>query len=71
MGSCYYVMGSLECGFSGDLAGVGGPGEQVHPVEFAAGVAPGVAGGVLDHPQEQQREPAQLDVGGDAVLGPL
>ena len=40
----------------------------MHPVEFAAGVAPGVAGGVLDHPQEQQREPAQLDVGADAVL---
>ena len=52
----------------GDLAGVGGQGDQVHPVEFAAGVAPGVAGGVLDHPQEQQREPAQLDVGADAVF---
>jgi hypothetical protein len=51
-----------------DLAGVGGQGDQVHPVEFVADVAPGVAGGVLDHAQEQQRQPAQLDVGADAVL---
>jgi hypothetical protein len=41
---------------------------RVHAVEFVADVAPGVAGGVLDHPQEQQRQPAQLDVGADAVL---
>ena len=33
----------------GDPAGVGGQGDQVHAVEFVAGVAPGVAGGVLDH----------------------
>ena len=33
------------CGALGDLASVGGQGDQVHSVEFAAGVAPGVAGG--------------------------
>ena len=55
-------------GTLGDLAVAGGEGDQVHPVEFVADVAPGVAGGVLDHPQEQQRQPAKLDVGADAVL---
>jgi len=45
-----------------DLAGAGGQGDQVHQVEFAAGVAPGVGGDVLDHP------PEQLDVAADAVL---
>jgi hypothetical protein len=40
----------------------------VHPVEFVAQVAPGVAGGVLGDADEQQGEPAQLDVGADAVL---
>jgi hypothetical protein len=40
----------------------------VHPVEFVSQVAPGVAGGGLGDPDEQQRQPAQLDVGADAVL---
>jgi hypothetical protein len=46
----------------------GGQGDQVHSVEFVAGVAPGVVGGVLDDRDEQQRQPAQLDVAADAVL---
>ena len=51
-----------------DLPVGGGEGDQVHPVELVGDVAPGVAGGVLGDPDEQQREPAQLDVGTDAVL---
>lgn len=69
----------LEGGQAGLLAGGGrGPlrdlsvggraGDQVHPVEFVAGVAPGVVGGVRDHSQEQQCEPAQLDGRADPVL---
>jgi hypothetical protein len=33
-----------------------------------AGVAPVVADGVLHDPEEQQREPAELDVAADPVL---
>jgi hypothetical protein len=51
-----------------DLAVGSAKGDQGHPVEFVAQVAPGVAGGILDDPDEQQRQPAQLDVGADAVL---
>jgi hypothetical protein len=51
-----------------DLAVGGGEGDQVHPVEFVPQVAPRVAGGGLGDPDEQQRQPAQLDVGADAVL---
>jgi len=40
----------------------------MHPVELVAGVAPGVAGGVLDEADQQEREPAQLDVGTDPVF---
>ena len=55
-------------GALGDPAVGGGEGHQVHPVEFAPQVAPGVTGGGLGDPDEQQRQPAQLDVGADAVL---
>jgi len=43
-------------------------GDQVHPVELVAQVAPGVPGGVLDDPDQQQRQPAELDVAADPVL---
>src|SRR5665811_2593221 len=51
-----------------DLTLGGGQGDQVHPVEFVADVAPGLIGGVLDHPKQQQGQPAQLDVRADPVL---
>jgi hypothetical protein len=38
-------------GALGDLTGIGGQGDQVHPVELAAGVAPGVGGGVPSAPE--------------------
>src|SRR6266496_6235419 len=42
-------------GALGDPAVVGGQGDQVQPVQFVAGVGPGVGGAVLDDPDEQQR----------------
>jgi hypothetical protein len=51
-----------------DLSVGGGEGDQVHPVEFVADVAPAVVCGVLDNPHEQQCEPAQLDVCPDPVF---
>jgi len=51
-----------------DAAVVGGEGDQVEAIEFVADVAPGVTGGVLDDTWQQQSQPAQLDVGADAVL---
>jgi hypothetical protein len=57
-----------QCCSLGDGAGGGGQGDQVHPVELVAQVAPGVAGGVLGDPDEQQRKPAQLDVATDPVF---
>src|SRR6266566_1690283 len=56
------------CGALRNVAVGGGQRDEVHTVEFVADVAPGVVGGVLDHPEQQQREPAQLDVGADAVF---
>src|SRR5512143_821134 len=52
----------------GDATCLGGQGDQMHPVEFVAQVEQGVAGRVLGDADEQQAEPAQLDVGADAVL---
>jgi len=40
----------------------------VHPIELVTDIAPGVAGTVLDDADEQQPEPAELDVGTDPVL---
>ena len=57
------VLGAL-C----DVAVGGGEGDQVHAVEFVAQGAPGVAGGGFGDAHQQQRQPAQLDVGADAVL---
>src|SRR5262249_14790760 len=52
----------------GDAPVGGGEGDQVHAFQFVPQVAPGVAGGVLGDPDQQQGQPAQLDVGADAVL---
>ncbi len=52
-----------------DVAVGGGQGHQVHAVEFVADVAPGVVGGVLDHADQQQGEPAQLDARGSGPCG--
>ncbi len=44
-------------------AGGAAEGALVQALELAAQVAPGVAGQVLGDPDQQQRQPAQLDVG--------
>ena len=41
---------------------------DVHPLEFAAEVAPGVAGARLSDAAEQQREEGEQHVGADAVF---
>jgi len=46
-------------------------GDEVHAVELVAEVAPGVAGRVLGDADEEQAEPAQLDVASDAVLAAM
>jgi hypothetical protein len=61
----------LRLGGVGALAegpGGAGEGDGVEPVEVAAHVVPGLAGGGLDDADEQQREPAQHDVGADALF---
>jgi hypothetical protein len=52
----------------GDGTVVGGEGDQVHPVQFVAGVAPCVVGGGLGDLDQEQGEPAELDVVADAIL---
>src|SRR5712672_3388886 len=52
-------------------AGRAGEGAHVQAVQVAADVVPGVAGGGLDDPDEQQRQPAQDDVGADAFFEPV
>ncbi len=51
----------------------GGPGEstQVDPAEFAAHHRPGLPGRVLGDADEQQRQPAQQDVGADPFFEPV
>jgi hypothetical protein len=50
-----------------DPAVGGGPSDQVHPVQFVTQVPQRLVGGVLDHPDEQEGESAELDVAADAV----
>ena len=51
-----------------DEPGAAAEGALVQALELAADVAPGVCGLVLGDPDQQQRQPAQLDVGADAVF---
>ena len=60
-------------GFGGLAEGAGGAGEGagLQALEFVAQAVPGVAGGGLGDADEQQGEPAQQDVGADAVFEPV
>jgi hypothetical protein len=49
-------------------AGVAAEGSLVQALEFAAHVAPGIAGLVLGDTDQQQRQPAELDVRADPVF---
>lgn len=55
------LPGSGGGGALRDVAVGGREGDQVHPLEFVADVAPGVVGGVLDDPDQEQGERAQLE----------
>ena len=57
-----------QLGALGDGSRAGRKRDEVHAVQFVAEVAPRVAGLGLGDAEEQQREPAELDVGFDAVL---
>src|SRR3954465_673402 len=50
-----------------DGARAGGEGDEVQPVELVVQGAPGLSGAGLGHADEQQGQPAELDVGADAV----
>jgi len=58
-------------GALGDLALADRHGDQVHAVELAPDIAPGVAHRDLCYPKQEQSEPAELDVGTDAVLASM
>src|ERR1035437_6578219 len=72
LGQVEGVQDGLLAGSQGgalcDRALRGGQGDQVHPVELVADVAPGVAGGVLGDPDEQQGEPAEVNVAANPVF---
>ena len=61
----------VQAGPPADRAGVGGEGDEPDGVQGVGEVAPGVAGLDLDGADQQQCEPAQLDVGDDPVLPPV
>ena len=62
------TLGFGELGALTECAGGAGEGPDVEAVEFAAQVRPGLAAGVLGDPGQEQGEPAEDDVGADAVL---
>src|SRR5439155_4424381 len=62
------ALGGGEAGGLLDVAGGAGEGDEVQALEFAAQVAPGVAGLALCEADQQQRQPADQDVRADAVL---
>ena len=58
----------VQPGPLGDGPGVGGQGDQPDGVQGVGDVAPGVTGLDLDGADQQQGEPAQLDVADDPIL---
>src|SRR5215207_4748303 len=57
-----------EFGGLAERAGGSGEGDDVEPVEFGTDGGPGAPGGGLRDAHEEQGEPAQQDVGADAVF---
>ena len=51
-----------------DGAGAAGEGDRVDPAELGGDAPPGQPGAAFGDADEQQREPAEQDVGADAVL---
>ena len=62
------LLAGCEQGALSDCAVVSGQGHQVQPLELMAEVASGVLGPVLGHPDQQQGQPAEHDVGPDPLL---
>src|SRR5437870_3230511 len=60
-----------ELGALAEGAGGAFEGADVQLLELLTEPVPGVAGGGLGDPDQQQRQPAQDDVGSDAVLEPV
>jgi hypothetical protein len=62
-------LGRGQFGALAEGAGRAGEGAQVQALEFFAQRRPGRSGAGFGDADEQQREPAQQDVGADARLG--
>ena len=63
--SRWRAVSSVVCAH---LAGVSLEGDEVEPFELAADVAPGVVCLAFGDADEEEREPADEDVGADALL---
>jgi hypothetical protein len=61
----------IELGAAQHLACGAGEPPDARALQIAAQVLPGVAGGALGDASQQQREPAQRDLGACAVLRPV
>src|SRR3990170_878458 len=62
------LLAGGELGALAAEAGGAGEGAEVEALEFVAEVAPGLVGGVLGDPDEQEGEPAEEDVGADPLF---
>src|SRR5271170_799341 len=65
------ALGLGDLGALPEGAGGAGEGPDVDAVELAAQVRPGAAAGVLGDPGEEEGEPAEQDVGADALFFPV
>jgi hypothetical protein len=65
------ALGFRDLGALPERAGGAGEGADVDAAELAAQVRPGVTAGVLSDPGKEKREPAQEDVGADALFLPV
>ncbi|CCM63437.1 hypothetical protein BN381_220011 [Candidatus Microthrix parvicella RN1] len=64
-------MGGAGCGAPPNGARSSGERAEVHLVELVADVGPRLVGAGLDDPDVEEGEPAQDDMGSDAVFEPV
>src|SRR3954447_25571691 len=62
------LLGGGELSGLGDRAGRPGQGDGVQPAQLAGQGRPGLSGAPFGDPNQQQRKPAEQDVGADAGL---
>ncbi len=67
----YVPLRFRQLGALSECAGRAGEGADVDLVQFAAQLGPGPAAGVLGDPGQEQGEPAEDDVGAEAVFSPV